>query len=197
MMPELFQKLCPLLPFTYGINAMREAIAGMYKDYYVKNLLALVIYLLIALFIGLVLRPLLMNLNRFFDDRLSEAEIMVGETASMGHDWPKLHLILHAMLNDEEGKADIIQRSLRFETLYPKLIRFGFRSLLVIPSLFLILMFTLEYKLVFLVLWILILIAVAIYLICVEYFHEQIQQQLALSGLTLDDLLQKIQEEKQ
>jgi putative membrane protein len=77
------------------------------------------------------------------------------------------------------------------------LIRFGFRSLLVIPSLFLILMFTLEYKLVFLVLWILILIAVAIYLICVEYFHEQIQQQLALSGLTLDDLLQKIQEEKQ
>ncbi len=30
MTPAFFQKLHPLLPFTYGVNAMREAIAGMY-----------------------------------------------------------------------------------------------------------------------------------------------------------------------
>ena len=39
MMPEFFQKLHPLFPFTYGINAMRECIAGYYGNLYIKNLL--------------------------------------------------------------------------------------------------------------------------------------------------------------
>ncbi|MFR8180202.1 MAG: YhgE/Pip family protein [Dorea sp.] len=71
MTPAFFQKLHPLLPFTYGISAMRECIAGMYGSDYLKisgdsgNLLYRYRF-----FIGLVLRPLLMNLNHLFDKQL-------------------------------------------------------------------------------------------------------------------------------
>ena len=77
MMPEFFQKLHPLFPFTYGINAMRECIAGYYGNLYVKNLLFLSIFVALSLFIGLVLRPLLQNLNHLFDRRLDTTELML------------------------------------------------------------------------------------------------------------------------
>ncbi len=82
MTPVFFQKLHPLLPFSYGIGAMRECIAGFTMKYYAKNLLILAAFLLLAFFIGLVLRPLLMNLNHLFDRRLAETDLMLGETAT-------------------------------------------------------------------------------------------------------------------
>lgn len=36
MTPVFFQRLHPLLPFSYGIGAMRECIAGFYKNNYAK-----------------------------------------------------------------------------------------------------------------------------------------------------------------
>ena len=53
MTPAFFQKLHPLLPFTYGINAMREAVAGIYGFHYAENLLCLAVYVPIALLIEL------------------------------------------------------------------------------------------------------------------------------------------------
>ena len=78
MMPGFFQKLNPFLPFTYSIRAMRECIAGFYESTYAKNMAVLFVYLVLALFIGLVLRPLLMNLNHLFDRRLEETEMSGG-----------------------------------------------------------------------------------------------------------------------
>ncbi|MCB6574828.1 hypothetical protein LI165_12445, partial [Phascolarctobacterium faecium] len=75
-----FQAVHPLLPFTYGINAMREAVAGIYAAHYVSDLLHLLIFIPVGLVIGLGLRPLLLNLNHFFDRRLSETGMMVSET---------------------------------------------------------------------------------------------------------------------
>ena len=45
MMPGFFQALSPWLPFTYGINAMRESIAGYYGSLYLQNLLVLLAFL--------------------------------------------------------------------------------------------------------------------------------------------------------
>ncbi|MFQ8688881.1 MAG: YhgE/Pip family protein [Blautia sp.] len=74
--PEFFQILHPFLPFTYGVNAMRETIGGVYGNAYASDLLHLLLFLPIALFIGLVLRKPLMSLNNFFDRRLSETHFM-------------------------------------------------------------------------------------------------------------------------
>ena len=59
-----------------------------------------------------------------------------------------------------------------------------------------ILMFSLDSKLVFLVLWIVSLIALSVYLIVVEYIHDKIQRQIDLNGLTSDELMQAIKENK-
>ena len=196
MTPVFFQRLHPLLPFSYGIGAMRECIAGFYKNNYAKNLLILLLFLLLAFFIGLVLRPLLMNLNHLFDKRLAETDLMLGETATDELARPQLTLMMKTMMQDEEGRADFILRVNHFEKRYPKLIRTGFIMILVIPLIFLLLMFSLESKIVYLTLWIISLIVLAVYLICVEYIHDKTSRQLSYINLSEEEFLTKIKEGK-
>lgn len=196
MTPAFFQKLHPLLPFTYGISAMRECIAGMYGANIWKYLGILAIFFPISLFIGLVLRPLLMNLNHLFDKRLSETELMLGETETAERKRPELTMMMKTLMEDDEWKQEFLERSEKFEKRYPKMIHFGFLGMIIIPLIFLILMFSLESKLVFLVLWIVSLIALALYLICVEYIHDKMLKQLAATGMTTEDLIRGIKEEK-
>ena len=196
MTPAFFQKLHPLLPFTYGISAMRECIAGMYGANIWKYLGILAIFFPISIFIGLVLRPLLMNLNHLFDKRLSETELMLGETETAERKRPELTMMMKTLMEDDEWKQEFLERSEKFEKRYPKMIRFGFLGMIIIPLIFLILMFSLESKLVFLVLWIVSLIALALYLICVEYIHDKMLKQLAATGMTTEDLIRGIKEEK-
>ena len=196
MTPAFFQKLHPLLPFTYGISAMRECIAGMYGANIWKYLGILAIFFPISLFIGLVLRPLLMNLNHLFDKRLSETELMLGETETAERKRPELTMMMKTLMEDDEWKQEFLERSEKFEKRYPKMIRFGFLGMIIIPLIFLILMFSLESKLVFLVLWIVSLIALALYLICVEYIHDKMLKQLVATGMTTEDLIRGIKEEK-
>ena len=196
MTPVFFQRLHPLLPFSYGIGAMRECIAGFYKNNYAKNLLILLLFLLLAFFIGLVLRPLLMNLNHLFDKRLAETDLMLGETATDELARPQFTLMMKTMMQDEEGRTDFILRANHFEKRYPKLIRTGFILILVIPLIFLLLMFSLESKIVYLTLWIISLIVLAVYLICVEYIHDKTSRQLSYINLSEEEFLTKIKEGK-
>lgn len=72
----------------------------------------------------------------------------------------------------------------------------GILGMIIIPLVFLILMFSLESKLVFLILWIVSLIGLAVYLIVVEYLHDKMQRQLAMTGMTTEDLIHEIKEER-
>ena len=196
MTPAFFQRLHPLLPFTYGISAMRECIAGMYGANIWKYLGILAIFFPISLFIGLVLRPLFMNLNHLFDKRLSETELMLGETESAERKRPELTMMMKTLMEDDEWKQEFLVKSEKFEKRYPKMIRWGFLGMIIIPLVFLILMFSLESKLVFLILWIVSLIGLAVYLIVVEYLHDKMQRQLAMTGMTTEDLIHEIKEER-
>ena len=83
MMPDFFRELHPWLPFTYGINAMRGPIAGLYGNHYWIDMLHLFLYLPVALFIGLVVRRYALNLNALFDRRLAETDLMMTEHNAM------------------------------------------------------------------------------------------------------------------
>ncbi len=196
MTPGFFQALHPLLPFTYGINAMRECIAGMYGNYYIKNLLILTIFIPIAFFIGLVLRPLLMNLNHLFDKKLAETDLMLCETETDVNERGNISLMLKVLMRDEELKQDFIHRAAKFERRYPKMVQSGFLCMLMIPLVFLILMFSLNSKLIFLILWIVSLVILCLYLICLEYFHDKMIKQLALTGLSPEELIEGVKEKK-
>ena len=105
--------------------------------------------------------------------------------------------MLKALLQHEESKVKLLEKSVQFEQHYPKLILWGFLCMMVIPLLLLILMFSLESRLVFLILWIISLIAICGYLIIVEYIHDKMHRQLEINGMTVDDLTRSIKEEKE
>ena len=102
MTPGFFQALHPLLPFTYGINAMREAMVGMYENYYVKYLLYLAIFLIPAFIIGLAIRPWMLNLNRMFDRKLEETGLMICEETGMTVERVKLSTLLEILSGQDE-----------------------------------------------------------------------------------------------
>ena len=189
MTPAFFQRLHPLLPFTYGINAMREAIAGMYQYEYAKNLLCLAVYLPIAFLIGLGLRVLLLNLNYLFDKKLSETDLMLGETQAEKRERTQLSLVVKALMGDKTLREELVAKAAGFEAGYQRQIRIGFAAMLILPLIFLVLMFSIESKIVFLVLWIVSLIVIAVYLICLEYIHERLKREIELGELTQEELL--------
>ena len=66
MMPGFFRALNPWLPFTYGIRAMRETIAGYYGNYFGQNVFMLLLFVIPALLIGVGWRRHLLNINSLF-----------------------------------------------------------------------------------------------------------------------------------
>ena len=195
MTPAFFQKLHPLLPFSYSISAMRECIAGYYHHTYRSSLGKLLVFLLVALFIGLVLRPLLMNLNHLFDVRLAETDLMICETDSKGRDNPQLQRIMQVIMKDDAWRKKLTEKTLAFEKYYPVMVRSGFICMMVIPLVFLILMFSLESKLVYLILWIVSLLALILYLLIVEYLHEEMKKKSVLGEMSSEELMKILKEE--
>lgn len=197
MTPAFFQFVHPLLPFTYGINAMREAIAGIYGMHYWKNILCLAVFLPIALGIGLLLRPHLLNLNYLFDRKLAETDLMICEEEGMQREKISLSTAVKILAGQDEFRKSLNDKIEKFQSNYYKKIRRGFLAIVVIPIIFLILMFSIDSKMVFLVLWIASIILIALYLIVVEYIHESLKRKKRLSEMSDEVLLKEVKENTQ
>ena len=197
MTPAFFQFVHPLLPFTYGINAMREAIAGIYGMHYWKNILCLAVFLPIALGIGLLLRPHLLHLNYLFDRKLAETDLMICEEEGMQREKISLSTAVKILAGQDEFRKSLNDKIEKFQSNYHKKIRRGFLAIVVIPIIFLILMFSIDSKMVFLVLWIASIILIALYLIVVEYIHESLKRKKRLSEMSDEVLLKEVKENTQ
>ncbi|WP_102378746.1 YhgE/Pip domain-containing protein [Raoultibacter timonensis] len=198
MMPAFFQAVHPFLPFTYGIGALREAVGGMYGLTYAFNLAHLALFLPVALLIGLVARPYLLNLNLLFDRKLAETDIMVCEQNNLPRTRYRLRTVIKVLLDTDAYRAKLLARADRFYRNYPRLIRVGWILVFALPVLILVVMslfdVDVDTKIVMLVFWILSLIAVISYLIVVEYLHDSLRYQLDMSTLDDADLEQKLRE---
>ena len=75
LLPEVYQKIYRFFPFPYAIDAMRECICGLYGDYYITQLLFLLLFCAAALVIGLLVRRPFMGLNHFMEAKLEETEL--------------------------------------------------------------------------------------------------------------------------
>lgn len=196
MMPDFFQRLHPLLPFTYGISAMRETIGGMYGMDYAINLGVLAVFLAVALFIGVKLRTLMLNLNLLFDKELERTGVMICEKDDRPRERFSLRWALRAMLDTAGYREDLILRAARFEERYPKLIKAGFMLVFGLPVVLFILTAMLdleiEGKIIMLVLWIVSVILADAYMIVVEYIRESMQFQLRIAELPDDALVNEI-----
>ena len=182
MMPAFFRALYPALPFTYGINAMRETIGGLYGMAFWQDLGILLLYVLVALLIGLVLRPRMLNLNLLFDRALSRTELLICEENGLEDRRFRLSAVVRAMMGDERYRKDVVIRAAAFERRYPRLVRGGFALVFGLPVVLFVLMSALdvgvEGKVLMLVLWIVAIIVADTYMIVIEYVRAKLVEQL-------------------
>lgn len=198
MMPDFFQRLHPLLPFTYGINAMRETIGGMYGMDYLANLGCLALFLVAAYLIGVVLRPVLLNLNLLFDRQLEGTGVMICEKDDRPRERFSLRTAMRALLDASSYKRDLIVRAERFERRYPKLIKAGFVLVFGLPVVLFVLTATLDLdidgKIGMLALWIAGIIAADAYMIVVEYIRESMRLQLRVAAMSDEGMRREIRQ---
>ena len=198
MMPGFFQWLHPLLPFTYGINLLRETVGGMYSFNYLFNLCILGVFLIVALFIGLQLRPLLLNLNLLFDKQLSTTGMMICESNDLPRQRYSLRTAMRVMLDSDSYRRELLDHAVAFEHRYPYYIKGGFATVVGVQVLLFVLSTVLDIdnngKIILLVIWIISVIAICGWLINIEYIRASLNTQMRISALSDEDLRREMRE---
>ena len=195
MMPSFFQAIHPWLPFTYGINAMREAIAGYYGNYYPHNLLMLLLFVIPALLIGVGWRRHLLNINALFDKKLAQTDLMICEKNGITVEHYKISSIIRSLLHNDTYRGEITARAAQFELIYPKVIRWGFIALLALPIGLTVVMFMSSSKSLWFIIWIICLVALCAMLIITEYLHESMRRQAEFAGLSQEEMYEALGED--
>ena len=76
-LPTVYQAIYKYLPFTYAMDALRECVGGTYSWYYCKCIIALLIYVGICLFIGLVVAIPCRKLNATVNKSKEKSGVMI------------------------------------------------------------------------------------------------------------------------
>ena len=168
MMPAFFQALNPWLPFTYGIGAMREAIAGFYGDVFARDLGMLALFGLAALIIGLGARKRLLPLNAFFDLRLRATDLMVADHGADGR------LLTDAALIEADDPSGSGRGRKRSPQGQERLLRRGEIALIVVPGALIALACLAPAKLELLLAWICAVAVICAYLVVIDYRGAQL-----------------------
>jgi len=189
MMPPFFQAIGPWLPFTYSINAMREAIAGFYGTNFAHNLGMLLLFVVPAILIGVTMRRHLVNINGLFDARLRATDhLMVSEPIAVEGNHYRLETVVKALHSPDEYRETFEERSAAFEQAYPTLIRNGVLALLLLPLALFVLMLVIDTQLPTIAALVIALVCIYTFLILVEYFHDRIRHKRALTNMSQEEL---------
>ena len=76
ILPPIFSNIYRFFPFPYAINAIREALCGTYKHDYAIYLGELLLFAVLALVIGLLVRKPFMGMNNFVAEKIEETEVL-------------------------------------------------------------------------------------------------------------------------
>ena len=76
ILPPIFEKIYRFFPFPYAINAMREALCGMYRHDCAIYLGELLLFAAVGLAIGLLIRKPFIGMNDFVSEKVEETEVL-------------------------------------------------------------------------------------------------------------------------
>lgn len=76
ILPVVFGKIYKFFPFPYAINAIREALCGTYDHAYVIYLAELLVFGVVGLAIGLLVRKPFIAMNDFVTEKIEETEVL-------------------------------------------------------------------------------------------------------------------------
>lgn len=191
MMASFFQSIYPVLPFHYGIDAMREAMLGPYQYHLVKDWIILASFLPISLLIGLVGPRIFGGLNHIFDLELAQSELihgdLPGKKALIGG-----NLIPLILSGDKYALARLQEKHDAFFKSYEKRKARAFITLAVVPGLFLFLLFRMDSKIRYLVVFVASIIAFATYLIWLEFYRHRYEEEEEWMELTEEEVLKRL-----
>ncbi len=77
VLPTPFQTVSPYLPFKYGVNMLRETVAGVDMNNLLTQTGLLLVFVPIALVLGLILRKPCIKIISFFNNRVEQSDIIV------------------------------------------------------------------------------------------------------------------------
>ena len=204
MMPAFFQAIHPLLPFTYSIDAMREAIGGFYGLNYLGDMLRLgLIFVPLGFLIGLGVGRAAFNLNLMFDEKLGATDLLLAEpvtkaAAENGAASPlrfRTRTLMRALLDTDAFRNRLLARAAWFKRNYPRLVRVGWVALFAQPLITFAVMVLVhadvDTRVEMLVAMVVGIIVVDVYLIVITFMNTSLRGQLELANLPADAVQQQ------
>lgn len=190
MTSSFFQAVYPLLPFTYGIGAMREAIFGFYGTHYAEALGVLVFMFAAAMLVGILVRPLTGNVNRMVASQVRRSGILNGERVEIPARRQRASQVVRLLVDQDEFRSAATARYEKLEKWYPRLVR-GAAVLGVVVPVALVAVFALTpaTKVVLLTVWLAWVVAAFVFLVVLETLRFNVRRQLRLGGVAGDKLL--------
>ena len=123
LMPRFFRLLSPMLPFSYGIDAMRETIGGFYHGHYWHAMAILLLMSVTMFLLGYVGRRRFGYFTQLFYDDLARTELVVNEDVQLQSRGYRLSNIIALLANRKEFSTRIRRRQEEFNARYPALIK--------------------------------------------------------------------------
>lgn len=189
MTSPFFQFIYPFFPFTYGINALRETIAGFYGLEWVSLIAHLGIFFAIFLAIGLALRPYFSNLIRLFAREIERSDIINGEEVHLPERRFRVAQLVRVLSDREDFRHHISDHAARFIHWYPRLKRGALIVGIAVPAVIAVVFaVTAMEKVVVLTLWLVWLVLVLTFLVVVEFIRDNIERQASLNAMTDDEV---------
>ncbi|HDK7168117.1 TPA: YhgE/Pip domain-containing protein [Clostridium botulinum] len=74
--PGFFQKINPVLPFTYAISGMRETVGGVIEGILLRDIVMLLIYFTLSILLALLLKKKLEKINKNFMRKFKESGLV-------------------------------------------------------------------------------------------------------------------------
>ena len=123
LMPGFFRGLYPLLPFSYGIDAMRETIGGFYGHHYARLMGVLLVMSAVALVAGFIGRRHLAYFTGLFYEDLGRTELVAHENVEVRRTGYRLSHVIALLSNRREFAATLARRQETFDARYPTIVR--------------------------------------------------------------------------
>lgn len=189
MTPDFFRFVYPLFPFTYGINALREVIAGFYASEWFMLIARLLVFMLIFLLIGLLARPYLTNLNRLFTKEIRETGIINGEDTQVPPRRFRASAIIAVLVQREETRERVFANMERFVRWYPRIVRILVTLGVGVPAVFTLVMSLIGVeKVILLTAWLIWLLIVIGAMVVVAYIRDNLTRLQQLGDLSEEEL---------
>ena len=192
MMPHFYRLLYPMLPFTYGVEALRESIGGFHDMDFWMRTVQLSTFAVAFLLMAMLCRPALANLNDLFNRELANTDLVNAQRLEIVGSERNVMITVRKMLADPTWGAGVQRRARKFERLYPHLVRIGFHLIWVVPVVFLMAMMVVGPSIGFLVAWLAVVLVVDVALIVLEYIHLHLPRQAHDSTMGAEGLLRSV-----